>query len=109
MAYDEGTAQRLREYFAADPDIVEKKMFGGVAFMLAGNMCCGVNGDQLMARVGSEQYESALAMPYAREMDFTGRALKGFIYVDPQGLESDPDLRRWLDLCTGFARSLPAK
>ena len=109
MAYDEGTAQRLREYFATDPDVIEKKMFGGVAFMLAGNMCCGVNGDQLMARVGPEQYESALAMPHAREMDFTGRALKGFVYVDPQGFESDRDLLRWVELCTGFARSLPAK
>ena len=109
MAYDEGIAQRLREYFSADPDIIEKKMFGGVAFMLSGNMCCGVNGDQLMARVGPEQYQSALSLPHAREMDFTGRALKGFVYVDPKGFESDRDLGKWLELCVGFAGSLPAK
>ncbi len=109
MAYDEGVAQRLREYFNERPGVVEKKMFGGIAFMLSGNMCCGVVDDRLMARVGPEQYETALEKPHASEMNFTGRALKGFVYVDPEGFQSDQDLQDWLRPCEHFAESLPAK
>jgi hypothetical protein len=109
MAYDEGVAQRIREALAERPDIVEKKMFGGIAFMLAGNMCCGVVGDTLMARVGPARYAEALARPHTREMDFTGRSLKGFVYVAPEGFEADEDLRSWVRLCEEFAGSLPAK
>ena len=81
MAYDEGVAQRLRDVFGDRTDVVEKRMFGGLAFMVSGNMCCGVVGKELMARVGPEQYEQALKEPYAREMDFTGKPMKGFVYV----------------------------
>lgn len=109
MAYDEGLAQRLRELFAGRPDIVEKKMFGGLAFMLAGNMCCGVLGETLMARIGPAQHDNALARPHTREMDFSGRSMKGFVYVDPAGFESDADLAAWVDLCAVFVGSLPAK
>lgn len=70
-------------------------MFGGLAFMLSGNMCCGFVGSELMARVGKEQYEEALRKPHARAMDFTGRSLKGFVYVAPTGLDSDDDLAPW--------------
>ena len=75
MAFDEGVAQRLREHFQGRDDIAEKKMFGGIAFMHCGNMCCGIVDDILMARVGPDAYAEALAKPYAREMDFTGKAL----------------------------------
>lgn len=109
MAYDEGLAQRLREVFAQYPDVSEKKMFGGLAFLLHGNMCCGVNGGDLMARVGPEGYEDALAQPHARQMDFTGRPLRGFVFVGSEGFESDGDLRSWVARAADFALSLPAK
>jgi hypothetical protein len=109
MAFDEGVAQRLREVFARRTDVVEKKMFGGIAFMLSGNMCCGVVGNELMARVGPKQYEMALKEPYAREMDFTGKPLKGFVYVGVQGFESDEDLQSWVGRCEQFVSTLSPK
>lgn len=109
MAYDESVAARIRDVFEGRDDIVEKKMFGGVAFMHRGNMCCGVTDNLLMARVGPETYDRALARDHAREMDFTGRALKGFIYVDPPGFADDRQLRDWLRLCQEFTASLPEK
>jgi len=109
MAYDEGVAQRIREILRDRQDVMEKKMFGGLAFMVAGHMCCGVVGEKLMARVGTEQYETALRKSHAREMDFTKKPLKGYIYVDPQGFESDQDLAAWLKLCLTFISTLPPK
>ena len=109
MAYDEGVAQRLREFFEGRNDIAEKKMFGGIAFMHRGNMCCGISDDVLMARVGPSAYAGALSRPHAREMDFTGSPLKGFVYVDPPGFEEDSDLCNWIRLCEEFTASLPAK
>ncbi len=109
MAYDEGAAQRVREHFAGRGDIVEKKMFGGIAFMLRGHMCCGILNDSLMARVGPTQYAVALQRPHAREMDFTGRAMKGFVHVAPPGFAADAALNEWLTLCEDFVASLPPK
>ena len=109
MAYDEGVVQRLREFFAGRIDVVEKKMFGGVAFMVCGNMCCGVVGEELMARVGPEQYEKAVKEPYTREMDFTGKPMNGFVYVGVQGFASDVDLESWLARCEQFVSTLPPK
>jgi TfoX/Sxy family transcriptional regulator of competence genes len=109
MPYDEGVAARLREVFAGRADIVEKKMFGGIAFMHRGNMCCGINQDVLMARVGPDQYENAMTNTHAREMDFTGKSLKGFVYVDPEGFAEDEQLEYWVGLCETFTASLPAK
>ena len=109
MAYDEGVAERIREYFSGRQDIVEKKMFGGIAFMHAGNMCCGVVDAILMARVGPDAYAEALQRPYAREMDFTGKPLTGFIYVDPPGFAEDAALADWIRLCEAFTGSLPPK
>ncbi len=109
MAYDEGVAQRLREAFADRIDVAEKEMFGGIAFMLSGHMCCGVIGEILMARVGAQQYEEALSRPHVREMDFTGKPLKGFVYVEPEGFESDAELEQWVSVCEMFVDSLPPK
>ena len=109
MPYDEGVAQRLREAFADRDNIAEKKMFGGIAFMHAGNMCCGVANDCLMARVGPDAYDEALERPHARKMDFTGKPMKGFVYVDPPGFEDDAALCEWIDLCQNFTNSLPPK
>lgn len=91
------------------PEVAERRMFGGLAFLLRGNMCCGVVGEELMVRVGRESYEAALYEPNVREMDFTGRPLRGFVYVAPDGLVSDGDLRAWVERGARYAESLPAK
>jgi len=109
MAYDEGLAQRLREIFGAHSDVVEKKMFGGIAFMVSGHMCCGVVDDILMARVGPDQYQMALGRPHTREMNFTGKPLRGFVYVDPEGITSQEALQTWVDLCGNFIETLPPR
>ena len=106
MAYDEGVAERLREAFGTHPFMVEKKMFGGIAFMVTGHMCCGVVDETLMARVGPDQYEEALKKPHTRVMDFTGKPMKGFVYVDPEGFESEEDLQSWITLCENFVSTL---
>ena len=109
MAYDEGLAFRLEEYFADRGDVEMKKMFGGLCFMVRKHMCCGIVGDTLMARVGPEQYEACLSESHVREMDFTGKALKGMVYVSPEGFEADDDLYHWLKLCEDFIATLPPK
>ncbi len=109
MAYDEGVAERLREAYSEIDGVVERKMFGGIAFMVGGHMSCGVVKDTLMVRVGPDQYADALARPHAREMDFTGKSLTGFVYVDPAGFESDEALASWVSMSVGFVSSLPPK
>jgi TfoX/Sxy family transcriptional regulator of competence genes len=109
MAFDETVAGRVREALAGSPNIVEKRMFGGIAFMVRGNMCCGVIADRLMLRVGPVGYEAALSRPHARPMDFTGRPMKGMVYVEPAGFASGGDLKEWIAKATGFALSLPPK
>ena len=109
MAYDEGVAERLREILAGEFDLDEKKMFGGIAFMVNGNMSCGVVSDTLMVRVGPDRYEQALKRPFASEMDFTGKPLRGFVYVAPDGFESDEDLASWVGMSLEFVHSLPPK
>lgn len=81
MVFDEGLAQRIREVFENRTDIEEKKMFGGLCFMLSRHMCCGIVGDTLMARVGPENCEPCLEQGHASEIDFTGKAMKGMVYV----------------------------
>jgi len=109
VAFDERLDERVRGVLTGDPSLTERKMFGGLSFMLAGNMCCGVVGEELVARVGPEQYEAALARPHVRPMDFTGKPLTGFVYVAPEGHAADRDLRDWIGLAEGFVRTLPAK
>lgn len=109
MAYDEGLAERIRVALGDRPELVEKKMFGGVGFMLLGNMACGVNKDDLIVRVGPEQYEEAVIRPHARPFDFTGRPMKGWVMVAPPGYEDDKDLEGWVDDGVSFALSLPPK
>ena len=109
MAYDEGLAQRIREELEDREDVVEKKMFGGLAFLLGGNMSIGVMKGELMVRVGPEAHEAALGQLHARKMDLTGRAMKGFVYVGLAGFESDDDLRAWIERGVAFAGSLPPK
>ena len=109
MAYDESLAARVKEVLSVRPDIAERKMFGGLAFMLAGNMCCCVTDRGLMVRVGPAGYEEALALPHAGVMDITGRPMRGWVLVQPAGLESDAGLNRWVGHGAGFAATLPAK
>jgi len=109
MAYDEGLAERLREQFKEQSGVEEKKMFGGMSFMVSGHMCCGVIGDKLMARVGPDNYEKSLSKKYVKEMDFTGKPLKGMVYVESPGISEDEDLVYWIDRCMEFVRTLPPK
>jgi hypothetical protein len=109
MAYDEGLATRVRDVLGDRAGVVEKQMFGGLAFLLYGNLACGVRGDDLMVRVGAEAADAALAEPGVRLFDMTGRPMKGWLLVDPDGHAEDDDLRRWVDRGLIHAGSLPPK
>lgn len=109
MAYDEGLAHRVREVLTDKNGVVEKKMFGGLCFMIVDHMACGIIGDTLMARVGPNAYDESLAKENVSEMDFTGRAMRGMIYVNADGLEADEDLDYWVNACVAFVMSLPPK
>ena len=109
MAYDETLARRIRDELAADPEVTEKQMFGGVAFLRRGLMFLGIVDRSLMARVGKDEYEDSLRRKHVREMDFTGRPMKGYVFVDPPGLRTTAQLRFWIDRCERFVSSLPAK
>lgn len=89
--------------------MIEKKMFGGVGFLLHGNMCVGIWGAALIARVGPEAYAKALEMPHVSEFNVTGRAMTGWVLVDPDGIDSDRQLRDWLDRSLAFVSTLPPK
>jgi TfoX/Sxy family transcriptional regulator of competence genes len=109
MPYNEALAQRISEGLGERPGLVEKRMFGGVGYLLMGNMACGVNKDDLIIRVGPERYEEALTEPYTRPFDMTGRPMKGWVVVTAEGYASDDDLNRWVDEGAEFALSLPPK
>ena len=109
MAYDQKLAERVRKILSRRKWFSEVRMFGGLCFTLKGNMCCGVEKDRLMVRVGPERYGKALKEPHARPMDFTGRPFKGFLFVGPGGYKSAPSLRKWVAMSADFALSLPPK
>ena len=113
MAYDTDLADRvraaLRQATARIAPTREIRMFGGLCFMVGGHMCCGVAGKDLVVRVGPMALKDALAQPHARPMDFTGRPLKGFVYVSPAGCRRAADLGKWLGLGLSFVRSLPTR
>lgn len=109
MAYDEKLAERVRAALGDQPELIERKMFGGLAFLLGGHMCCGIVGEDLMVRVGRDGFEQALSKPQARPMDFTGRPLKGMVYVAPAGLRTARSLRTWVERGTTFVATLPPK
>lgn len=103
MAYDEHLADRIRLAFRnlhAAPE--EKKMMGGLCFMVNDKMCAGIVNESLMARIAPELYAEALHRPGCREMDFTGRPMQGFVFVDPEGIDDDDDLLAWIQLCLDF-------
>jgi hypothetical protein len=109
MAYDEGLAERIRDLLVDEAGVTEKRMFGGLCFLLHGNMCVGVVKDELMVRAGPEAYEPLLELPHARKMDFTGRPMKGLLFVGADGVLADRDLASWVSHGVSYAKSLPAK
>ena len=109
MAYNEELAQRVRDVLAPLDNIHERKMFGGLAFMLSGNMCCCVDRENLVVRTGPDNYDEALARPHARVFDFTGRPMRGFVYVEGAGLKGEAELGDWVNRAVAFAGSLPPK
>ena len=109
MSYDENLAIRIRHALAERDDVVEKKMFGGLCFMVNGVMCCGLTKTEFMVRVGPAQYVDALAQPHARPMDFTGRPLKGTVYVAPEGLRTAAQLARWVSRGLAFVSEAPPR
>ena len=109
MAYNEEPASRIRVALAHQGNVTEKKMFGGLTFMVGSSMCCGVLQDSLVLRVSAQDYEEALAHPQARPMDFTSRPMKGFLYVSSEGYQQEEDLQRWLTKALAYVDSLPRK
>ena len=109
MAFDEGLAQRIREHLVTRNDVNEKKMFGGVGFLLKGNMCVGVWKQSLVVRVGPDAYESALREAGVRQFDITGRAMTGWVLVGPSAIDTDDPLRDWIGRAIKFVAKLPAK
>ncbi|MEW6543102.1 MAG: TfoX/Sxy family protein [Nitrospirota bacterium] len=107
MAYDERLAARVRATLMGRSALVEKKMFGGLAFLSRGKMFAGILKRDLVVRVGPEANVQALKEPHTRPMDFTGRPMKGYIYVSPAGTKSAAQLRKWLAKGLDFAASLP--
>jgi TfoX/Sxy family transcriptional regulator of competence genes len=109
VAFDENLAERIRLALAHVPDLHERLMFGGIAFMVSGHMACGVIRDELVLRLGPEHAERALRLPHVRPMDFTGRPMRSMVMVGPEALHDDGDLARWLRRATSFVETLPPK
>ena len=109
MAYDEDLADRVRALLAGRSGVREQKMFGGMCFMVDGNMACGVSGSELIIRVGKENLEDALLKPHARPFDMTGRPMRGFVHVAAEGLATDHELSEWAGRGITYAESLPPK
>jgi hypothetical protein len=109
MAYDEELAERVRAALASVSGVTEIKMFGGLCYTVGGNMAVGVNGEDLMVRMAPDEGDAAAGEPGARPMDFTGRPMRGYLFVGPEGTGSDPGLKMWVDRGVAFASSLPPK
>jgi TfoX/Sxy family transcriptional regulator of competence genes len=109
MVYNPSLAQRIREILLKRTPIQEKKMFGGIAFMLNGNMALGVLRDDLIARIGLEKYENALRQPGIELFTPTGKPMAGWIRVTPQAYRTSKDLMKWIDMALDFTQALPAK
>jgi TfoX/Sxy family transcriptional regulator of competence genes len=109
MAYDLKLAERVSQALDGIPGIVEKKMFGGVGYMITGNMACGVNKDELIVRVGPEKYQDALDQPHVSVFDMSGRPMSGWVTVSPAGYADERDLKRWVQMGVDFASTLPEK
>lgn len=104
--YDRGLADRIRKTLVGRRGVTEKEMFGGIAFLLRGKMFCGITSDAFMARIGPDRYDAALSKAHVRPMDFTGRPMKGYVFVDAPGLRTQRSLASWVAACVDFVSSL---
>ena len=110
MAYDETTAERVRELLSSRPDVAERKMVGGLRFMVRGHMCCSVSGrGGLMVRVGADAYDAALREPHVQPIEMGGRTMTGFVRIAPEGYHTEASLNAWLNRALDFVTTLPAK
>jgi TfoX/Sxy family transcriptional regulator of competence genes len=109
MAYDEVLAERIRDHLADNPEITERKMFGGIAFMLSGNMAVGVSKDELMVRIPPGEHDRLTNQPGVREFDMSGKRMRGWILVAPDNTAEDTQLADWVEVGLQFAGSLPPK
>jgi len=109
MAFDSALAERIRKRLGKRAGLTEKKMFGGLAFLMRGNMCCGVHGSELIVRLDPAESDRALKQPHTRLFDISGRPMKGWLLVGPEGVATDADLGRWVERAAGYAGSLPPK
>ena len=109
MAFDEHLAERVRALLAQRADVDERRMFGGLGLLVAGNMCVGVIGDDLIVRLDPDDAGAALTEPGARPFDFTGRPMRGWLFVSPDATAEDSDLERWVRRAEAFAAGLPPK
>jgi len=109
MAFNEALAERIRQALARKKSIVEKKMFGGIGFLLKGNMLVGVWKESLIVRLDPDDYDDALREPFVKEFDITGRPMKGWVLVEPRGIQGDEELKEWIDQAVKFVGKLPAK
>ena len=109
MAYDERLTDRVRKALGDTMSVTERKMFGGIAFMVRGNMCCGVIDDRLMVRVGPEAYDKTIKLAHAAPMDYTGKAMRGIVYVSSDGTGTARRLKTWVRRGLDFVHTLPAK
>jgi TfoX/Sxy family transcriptional regulator of competence genes len=109
MAYDESLANRIRDILRARDDVSERKMFGGLAFMVGGHMACGVLGPDMIVRIGPDDHDEALTRPGVRTWDFTGRPTRGMVYVGPEGVSTAAELERWTAQGLAFAATRPSK
>lgn len=109
MAYDAELAERIRDGLVGTSGITEKKMFGGIAFLLNGNLCIGVWKDSLTVRLSAEEGDAAVYEPHVRDFDITGTPMRGWVIVEPAGIEEDRDLAEWIYRAKEFVATLPAK
>lgn len=109
MAYDEKLAERIRKTIGKNKHVAEKNMFGGLSFLYKKKMFCGVLKNDLVIKMSHEQWEDALKKPNVRPMDFTGKPMKGFVYVNPKGCKSDKYLKKWIELSYKYAESVNKK
>jgi hypothetical protein len=109
MAFDEALAARIRDALSRRRGIDERKMFGGICFLLNGNLLVGVWKDSLIARLGPDKGEAALLEPHVRAFDITGRPMRNWVLVEPEGIDEDDQLKAWIDRATTFVRTLPRK
>ena len=102
MAYNEDLVNKIREMLINQPDVEEKKMMGGLTFMVDGKMCIGVVGDEMMCRISPDKHDESVEKTGCREMDFTGKPMRGYVFVNEDGMKTQADFMQWISLCLDF-------